>query len=102
MILGSVRYMSPEQARGKITDERTDIWSLGVVLYEMITGKNPFEGETVSDSLAAVIYLEPEPLEDVPAELRRIINKALQKKRDRTLSKYQRFCARFKELTFAA
>ncbi len=79
MILGSVRYMSPEQARGKITDERTDIWSLGVVLYEMLTGKNPFEGETVSDSLAAVIYLEPEPLEDIPAELQRIINKALQK-----------------------
>ncbi|MBA3632254.1 MAG: serine/threonine-protein kinase [Acidobacteria bacterium] len=79
MVLGSVRYMSPEQARGKETDERTDIWSLGVVLYEMLTGKNPFEGETVSDSLAAVIHLEAEPIEGVPEELHWIIRKSLKK-----------------------
>ena len=80
MVMGSVRYMSPEQARGKDTDERTDVWSLGVVLYETLTGKNPFEGETVSDSLAAVIHVEPPPLEDVPEELQRIVRKALKKK----------------------
>jgi eukaryotic-like serine/threonine-protein kinase len=80
MVMGSVRYMSPEQARGKDTDERTDVWSLGVVLYETLTGKNPFEGETVSDSLAAVIHVEPAPLEDVPEELQRIVRKALRKK----------------------
>ena len=80
MVMGSVRYMSPEQARGKETDERTDVWSLGVVLYESLTGRNPFEGETVSDSLAAVIHLEPAPLEDVPEELQRIVRKALKKK----------------------
>ncbi len=80
MVMGSVRYMSPEQARGKETDERTDVWSLGVVLYETLTGKNPFEGETVSDSLAAVIHVEPAPLEDVPEELQRIVRKALKKK----------------------
>jgi serine/threonine protein kinase/Tol biopolymer transport system component len=80
MVMGSVRYMSPEQARGKVTDERTDVWSLGVVLYETLTGKNPFEGETISDSLAAVIHVEPAPLEDVPEELQRIVRKALKKK----------------------
>jgi Tol biopolymer transport system component len=56
------------------------VWSLGVVLYETLTGKNPFEGETVSDSLAAVIHVEPAPLEDVPEELQRIARKALKKK----------------------
>lgn len=79
MVMGSVRYMSPEQARGKETDQRTDVWSLGVVLYEILTGKNPFEGETISDSLAAVIHVEPAPLEDVPEELQRILRKALKK-----------------------
>lgn len=83
LVMGSVRYMSPEQARGKKTDERTDVWSLGVVLYEMITGKNPFEGETVSDSLAALIHIHPEPLDqfvpDAPEELQAIISRALSK-----------------------
>lgn len=79
MVMGSVRYMSPEQARGKETDERTDVWSLGVVLYEMLTGKNPFEGETISDSLAALIHIEPDTLEDVPEELQWILRKALKK-----------------------
>jgi serine/threonine protein kinase len=79
MVMGSVRYMSPEQARGKPTDGRTDVWSLGVVLYEMLTGTNPFEGETISDSLAALIHVEPQPLEDIPEELQRIVRKALRK-----------------------
>ena len=86
MVMGSVSYMSPEQARGKEIDERTDIWSLGVVLYEMVTGKNPFAGETVSDSLAALIHVEPEPLdayvEDIPEELQWIARKTLRKKAD--------------------
>lgn len=81
MVMGSVRYMSPEQARGKDVDERTDVWSLGVVLYEMLTGVNPFDGETSSDSLAAVLHVEPASLPSkIPAELRRITMKALQKK----------------------
>ncbi len=79
MVMGSVRYMSPEQARGKETDEKTDIWSLGVVLYEMLSGKNPFEGDTVSDSLAAVIHVEPAPLENAPEEVQKILKKALRK-----------------------
>ncbi len=80
MVMGSVSYMSPEQARGRDIDERTDVWSLGVCLYEMLTGKNPFAGETVSDSLAALIHVEPEPLdENLPSELQRIVRKTLQK-----------------------
>ena len=80
MVMGSVRYMSPEQARGKETDERTDVWSLGVCLYEMLSGENPFEGDTVSDSLAAVIHVEPKTIETAPEELQEILHKALQKK----------------------
>src|SRR5688572_719281 len=58
-VMGSARYMSPEQARGQDVDGRTDIWSLGVVLYEMLTGVVPFNGQTTADTLAAVIYKEP-------------------------------------------
>ena len=79
LVMGSVRYMSPEQARGKETDGRTDVWSLGVTLYEMLTGENPFDGETISDSLAAVIHKEPKSLKDVPQDLSWMIEKALNK-----------------------
>jgi serine/threonine protein kinase len=86
IVMGSVRYMSPEQARGKDVDERTDIWSLGVVLYEMIAGYAPFDGDSVSDTLANVIRVEPQPLplsqDDASNELQRIIRRALQKNRD--------------------
>jgi serine/threonine-protein kinase len=70
--------MSPEQARGKPLDKRTDIWSFGAVLYEMLTGKRLFTGETSSDILAAVIATEPS-LEGLPADLRPIVEKCLRK-----------------------
>jgi serine/threonine protein kinase len=86
IVMGTANYMSPEQARGKETDERTDIWSLGVVIYEMLTGKAPFLGETSSDVLASILKSEVvSPREfnpEVPAELERIVVKALQKKRE--------------------
>jgi serine/threonine protein kinase/Tol biopolymer transport system component len=59
-VIGTPAYMSPEQARGKATDRRTDIWSFGCVLYEMLTGKVPFEGETTTDTIARIIEREPD------------------------------------------
>jgi serine/threonine protein kinase len=77
-VLGTAAYMSPEQARGKAVDKRADIWAFGCVLYEMVTGARPFDGETVSDVLAHVIGKEPD-LGRVPARLRRLIAACLVK-----------------------
>jgi Tol biopolymer transport system component len=82
MILGTATYMSPEQARGKTVDRRADIWAFGVVLYEMLTGKRPFDGEDVTEVLGAVVRLEPNfdalPA-DVPARIRRVLQLCLRK-----------------------
>src|SRR5205085_8541150 len=86
MVLGTVAYMSPEQARGLPVDARTDIWSLGVVLYEMIVGEQPFVGETLLDVLSTILHREPDMLmhhaTDVPRELEHIVSKALRKERE--------------------
>ncbi|MEP6569814.1 MAG: protein kinase [Acidobacteriota bacterium] len=85
-VLGTTAYMSPEQARGRSVDERTDIWSIGILLYEMITGRTPFEQETPSDVIAAILRAEPAPpsnfAPEAPAELDRIVAKALEKNQD--------------------
>jgi serine/threonine protein kinase len=78
VILGTASYMAPEQARGKAVDKRADIWSFGVVLYEMVTGKRPFEGEDLTEILAAVVKTEPD-LTQAPAELRRLLEACLHK-----------------------
>ncbi|MBX3407768.1 MAG: protein kinase [Phycisphaeraceae bacterium] len=85
-IMGTAAYMSPEQARGRNVDKRTDIWSFGVVLYEMLVGSSPFQGETVSDSIGAVLHknLDLDRLPpQTPANVRRVLGRCLM--RDRNL-----------------
>src|SRR5262249_21351567 len=86
MLVGTAHYMSPEQARGVDVDARTDIFSFGVVLYEMIAGRPPFEGQTPTEVIAAIINSEPPLLarysRDVPEALEWIVTKTLRKNRD--------------------
>ncbi len=80
IILGTAAYMSPEQARGKAVDKRSDIWAFGVLLYEMLTGRRLFEGETLSDVLAQVLTREPDPTAlpaGTPAAIRRLLRRCL-------------------------
>src|SRR5437867_3860508 len=84
MIMGTAAYMSPEQAQGKPVDKRADIWAFGVLLYEMVTGRGMFQGETVSDTLAAVLTKEPE-WERAPAKVQRLLKRCLEKDPQRRL-----------------
>jgi Tol biopolymer transport system component len=88
LILGTAAYMSPEQARGKPVDKRSDIWAFGCVLYEMLTGRKAFDGETVSDTLAAILEREPNwkrlPAA-TPASVRRLLQRCLEKDVNRRL-----------------
>jgi serine/threonine protein kinase/Tol biopolymer transport system component len=85
-VIGTAAYMSPEQARGVGVDERTDVWGLGVVLYEMASGRPPFTGETATDVVVAIVEKEQLPIsqfvEGTPPELERIVRKALRKDRN--------------------
>jgi Tol biopolymer transport system component len=78
VVMGTPAYMSPEQARGQPVDKRADIWAFGVVLYEMLTGKRPFKGADLGETLAAVIKEEPR-LEEIPAQVQPLLRRCLEK-----------------------
>jgi len=86
IVMGSAHYMSPEQARGQKMDARTDIFSFGVVLYQMVTGRVPFAGQTMTDVLASILMLEPPSLSqsapEAPEELQRIVHSTLRKDKE--------------------
>ena len=88
ILIGTAAYMSPEQAKGRAADKRSDVWSFGAVLYEMLTGRRAFEGEDISDTLANVLKAEPNwsrlP-EATPSAIRRLLHRSLEKDRKRRL-----------------
>ena len=102
MVMGTAQYMSPEQARGLETDARTDIWSLGCVLYEIVSGKKPFAGPTTIDVMSGILHREPEPLVQLlpegPRELDRIIARALRKDREERYQTVQDLLTDLKDL----
>src|SRR5471030_3179483 len=89
MILGTAAYMSPEQAKGRTVDKRSDVWAFGCVLFEMLTGRRAFEGEDVTDTIAAVVRGEPDwaalPA-DVPDQIRLLLKRSLEKDRKGRIS----------------
>jgi TolB-like protein/Tfp pilus assembly protein PilF/predicted Ser/Thr protein kinase len=102
VVMGTASYMSPEQARGQTVDHRTDIFSLGVMLYEMIAGRRPFEGATANDVIAALLAAEPPSLRSLnsqaPAELERITEKCLAKDREARYQSAKELIAELKPL----
>jgi len=100
MILGTVNYMSPEQTRGQKLDARSDLWSLGVVLYEMLTGQRPFHGESMPDIFVAILERQPIPLaellDDAPVQLQQILDKLLAKNREQRYQSSSQLAAELK------
>ncbi len=102
VILGTIAYMSPEQARAEQVDERTDIFSFGILMYEMIAGRVPFTGDSMPEAFANLINKEPPPLSrfesDVPSELQRIVAKMLRKNKDERYQTMKGLLADLREL----
>ena len=105
MVMGTISYMSPEQARGQAVDARSDIFSLGVVIYEMLAGRAPFQGESAADVFVSILEKAPVALAhssaDVPPELERIVFKCLEKDRERRYALTQELAADLKRLATA-
>ncbi len=100
MILGTVSYMSPEQARGESVDARTDIWSLGVLLYEMVSGQRPFSGGSVAENIAAILISEPAQLDDLSPGFAALIRKCLEKDRVRRYQEMRDVAADLERIRF--
>jgi len=102
VILGTVNYMSPEQAQGERVDERTDIFSFGVMLYEMIAGRTPFGSDSMPETFSNLMNSEPQPLmrfaANVPSELQRIVSKTLRKNKDERYQTMRDILADLKDL----
>jgi serine/threonine-protein kinase len=102
LILGTVNYMSPEQAKGERVDERTDMFSLGVMIHEMIAGRTPFAGDSSAETLANLINAEPPPLSrfaaNLPDELQRIISRTLRKHREERYQTMKELATDLKDL----
>lgn len=103
-VMGTIQYMSPEQARGQTLDARSDIFSLGIVLYQMVTGELPFRGESPIDTMHAVAYVEPKPVtivrRNLPPQLHRIVTRCLRKNRDDRYPDARDLAADLKRLKF--
>ena len=95
LIFGTTAYMSPEQVREQTLDERTDLWSLGVIFYELLAGKRPFEGETRNDTIAAILKSEPEKIANKDAkispEIEKTVFKLLEKQREKRFQTAEEF-----------
>ncbi|MCC7305980.1 MAG: protein kinase [Acidobacteria bacterium] len=102
VVLGTASYMAPEQARGLEVDHRSDIWSLGVCLYEMLTGTVPFKGETAADTFASVLTRSPLPpstiVPEISAELDQIVLRTLKRKREERFQSVEEFAAKLQEI----
>jgi tetratricopeptide (TPR) repeat protein/TolB-like protein len=106
MILGTVNYMSPEQAKGQPVDQRSDIFSVGVMLYEMIAGGTPFAGDSTSETLAHLITAEPQPLSNhstnLPDGLQAIVSRTLRKDREERYQTMKELVTDLKDLSIAS
>jgi len=101
-IVGTVAYMSPEQAEGKTIDARSDIFSFGSVLYEMVAGRRAFAGDSTVGTLAAILHHEPAPIEGVPPELEQIMARCLRKEPDRRIQHMDDVALALEEMRDAA
>ncbi|MGH9800138.1 MAG: protein kinase domain-containing protein, partial [Blastocatellia bacterium] len=97
-IMGTVNYMSPEQVRGQKADARSDLWSLGIVMFEMLAGHAPFRGQSVPDAFVSILDRPPLPLKNAPLELEKIVHKLLAKEREDRYQTAQELAAELKSL----